>query len=312
MNFKDLGLKNGQTLFATADLHLGEPRMGIMQRPFADAIANYTAMKDNNNLYVKSNDLVIWVGDAISNQAADKEYWLKRISQFNGRKWLIRGNHDEQFSNSDLEPYFERIINHGDGIEIDLTAQDIVSPESVAWVQKPLPKDMQTMHLFFTHYPTQSRADRFNIVGHIHAAWKYQKNMLNVGVDVNHFYPFHAHEFAFYLTAITSFYDKDVSGVKCRTSRRHRLWAWSVYCKDNYESSVCCWRCVVFFRRRKRVYILSGDTNKRNAKKGRENGTGVVAGFWWLVISKYNTTKLASIGREFCIVSTYQCLLSNV
>jgi hypothetical protein len=66
------------------------------------------------------------------------------------------------------------------------------------------------MHLFFTHYPTQSRADRFNIVGHIHAAWKYQKNMLNVGVDVNHFYPFHAHEFAFYLTAITSFYDNDV------------------------------------------------------------------------------------------------------
>lgn len=210
MNWKDLKIKGDGSLYFTADPHLGEPRMAIMQRPFPDALINYTTMRENYNRIIKPNDLVIWNGDVVSNQAPDREQWLDRVNSFNGRKWLVMGNHDVTWEYPALEPYFERVFPHGDGIELDVTAAEAKAPETVPWVQKPLPKDLEELHLFVTHYPTQSRMDRFNLVGHIHAAWKYQKNMLNVGVDVNHFYPFHVHEVFFYLTAITSFYDDDV------------------------------------------------------------------------------------------------------
>jgi hypothetical protein len=63
---------------------------------------------------------------------------------------------------------------------------------------------------YFTHYPTTGREDRFNIVGHIHATWKYQLNSLNVGVDVHHFRPVEASTIPFHKTAIEKFYDQDV------------------------------------------------------------------------------------------------------
>jgi calcineurin-like phosphoesterase family protein len=210
MNWNDLGLKGGATLWFTADWHLGEPRMGIMQRPFPDPKIQSVVFRENYNRLVMANDLVIINGDVISQAAPDGGEYLERLSQFNGRKWLVRGNHDVKFTDSDLKPYFERVINHGDGIELDLTPDEVKAPHSVPWVQKPRPAGNDELHLYITHYPTRSRLDRFNLIGHIHAAWKYQKNMLNVGVDVHHFSPMHASDVFFYLTAITSFYDDDV------------------------------------------------------------------------------------------------------
>lgn len=212
MNWKDFKLENDGTLYFTADPHLGEPRMGIMQRPFPDALTNYTRMRENYNSMVRPHDLVIWNGDVVSNQATDREMWLDRVKTFNGRKWVVLGNHDVTWKSPILTESgcFECVIPHGDGIELDLTVEDFKCPKTVPWCQKPLPKQLEEIFLYITHYPTLSRVDRFNLVGHIHAAWKYQKNMLNVGVDVNHFYPMHVHEIPFYLNAITSYYDDDI------------------------------------------------------------------------------------------------------
>ena len=60
------------------------------------------------------------------------------------------------------------------------------------------------------YYPTMGRKDRFNLVGHIHAAWKYQLNSMNVGVDANHFAPIDLASIPFHYGAITKFYDEDV------------------------------------------------------------------------------------------------------
>lgn len=180
-------------MFVTADWHLGETRMELMQRPFHNDTEMYNVLLENHNRLVKPDDLVYVNGDVVSKAAEDPKMWLPLIENFHGRKILLRGNHDEQFTDEELKPYFDEIHPQGVLVNIDLGAltNDII-PISIQ------------------HYPICSVADRFNLVGHIHGAWKYQKNMLNIGVDVHHYRPVPFSRIPFYLKAITLYYDEDV------------------------------------------------------------------------------------------------------
>ena len=169
----------------TADWHLGEDRMAIMQRPFISADDNISVIVANHNNLVASDDLVYVLGDAC-NQNAPNE--LSTIAELSGRKILVRGNHDRVFSDEQLKPYFEQIIPEGEGIELEVNG----------------------LPVYLTHYPSRGRADRFNLVGHIHSAWKVQLNMLNVGVDVHSFRPIQLEQVSFFHKAISEFYDNDV------------------------------------------------------------------------------------------------------
>lgn len=191
-------------VFFTGDWHLGETRLDLLQRPFQSRNGSYYKILKNHNIVVQPEDLVIHVGDVISSKAEDKEHWLKNLNRFNGKKWLIRGNHDRHFTDEQLSEHFEKIIPEGDGLSIDLKLEDF----SVKTNNGRCPKNV--LPLWVTHYPTRSIISRFNIVGHVHGAWKYQKNMLNVGVDVNHFQPLPAKKVPFFLEAIENFYDDDV------------------------------------------------------------------------------------------------------
>lgn len=168
----------------TADWHLGESRFEIMQRPFTSVTEHVETLIKNHNALVKPDDEVIVVGDVCYKEHPD---WLEVVKQFNGNKTLVRGNHDAVFTDDQLRPYFDLIVKEGDGIELDLG-----------------------FPAYATHYPTRGRPDRFNLVGHIHSAWKVQLNMLNVGVDVNHFRPLDLDKIRFFLQAISDFYDDDV------------------------------------------------------------------------------------------------------
>lgn len=170
----------------TADQHIGETRMKIMQRPFKDEEEMFFEILNNYNAVVDDNDEVYMVGDIFYKEIGDK--LLHRLADFKGRKTLIRGNHDVGIEDRKFSKYFENIIPEGGGIDIEI--------------------DDIPCHI--THYPTQSKQGRFNLVGHIHGAFKYQLNMLNVGVDVHHFRPVPFEDIPFYFKAIKEFYDDDV------------------------------------------------------------------------------------------------------
>jgi calcineurin-like phosphoesterase family protein len=171
--------------FCVADWHLGEDRFELMGRPFATKNQHIRHLIAEHNVIVGENDLVYVNGDACYQKSPES---LSLIAKFNGRKILIRGNHDRVFTDEQLAPYFEQIIPEGDGIEIDV----------------------EGIPCYITHYPTCGRQDLFNLTGHIHSAWKYQKNMFNVGVDVNGFRPVNLTRIPFHLKAIKEFYDDDV------------------------------------------------------------------------------------------------------
>lgn len=171
--------------WVTADWHLGEDRLELLGRPHPNQSEHVFAIRNNFNALVKPEDRVIMLGDVCYQKTPE---FLHYVSQFNGHKILVRGNHDRVFTDEQLKPYFEEIVPEGDGFE-----------EIVGGVP-----------CYFTHYPSLARESFFNIVGHIHGAWKYQLNSLNIGVDVHHFRPVDLEKIPFYLNAITNFYDEDV------------------------------------------------------------------------------------------------------
>jgi len=170
----------------TSDQHLGEDRFDLMQRPFSSVDEHNNTIVTNHNSKIASDDLVYFVGDVIY-QKADPSM-LELISNMNGRKVLIRGNHDRPFSDEQFASYFEKIIPEGQGVELQIG-------DLSCWA---------------THYPTLGKTDKFNLCAHIHGAWKFQLNMLNVGVDVHHFCPVDLDRIPFFFKAISEFYDNDV------------------------------------------------------------------------------------------------------
>ncbi len=172
-------------LWFTADWHLGENRFDLMFRPFKTVDEHIDTLVQRHNSVVAPDDDVIVVGDAVYREAPQ---YVDHLSRFNGRKTLIRGNHDRVLDDEVLSKYFDIIIDEGAGI----------------------PFEIDGISCWATHYPSQGRQDVFNLVGHVHSAWKYQLNMFNVGVDVNHFFPVPSEKIKTHYDAVVKYYDGDI------------------------------------------------------------------------------------------------------
>ena len=176
-------------IWLTADLHIGDPRLHLFPRPFPSAEHAAEQMVENWNSVITDNDAVVYVvGDFCIGQIK----WLKYAERLNGQKILLKGNYDTFPNEEYIDHGFVDIIDDNLHLSID-------DPES-----------NRKLNLNIVHYPTKSVADRFNVVGHIHGAWRVQKNMLNVGVDSNNYYPVSLDDVFFFYNAIINFYDQDV------------------------------------------------------------------------------------------------------
>jgi calcineurin-like phosphoesterase family protein len=169
----------------TADLHLGEDRFHLLGRPFRSQAEYLDRIIENFNSRIMPDDYLIINGDAIYQHTPK---YLPKIALINGKKVLIRGNHERDFTDEQLAPYFESIIPEGDGLSLTV----------------------ENLHCYITHYPTRGKPDKFNLVGHVHDMWKYQLNMFNVGVDVHHFFPVDLDSIPGHYNEICSYFDDDV------------------------------------------------------------------------------------------------------
>ena len=172
--------------FVTADWHLGEDRFEIMNRPFTNAQEHVDKLVENHNKLVKPEDIVYMLGDVCYQKTPE---FLPQVARLNGKKILVRGNHDRVFSDEQLKEYFISVTAEGEGL----------------W------HTVGDIECYLTHYPSQAKDNYFNLVGHIHGAWKFQLNTVNVGVDCNHFFPYDLDKFVpFASEAVRKYYDDDV------------------------------------------------------------------------------------------------------
>ena len=155
-------------IFYTADLHF-HYKPFLPGRPFASVEEMDEAMIRLWNETVTDGDTVYVVGDVGYNGGYVPGDALGRLQ---GRKHLIRGNHDTGFENAQkLFDYFETVTDFS---EID---------------------DGDT-HILLCHYPILYRKRGYMIHGHLHQArgpeydiLRQMPRMLNAGVDVNFYRP---------------------------------------------------------------------------------------------------------------------------
>ena len=155
-------------IFYTADLHF-HYKPFLPGRPFSSVEEMDEAMIRLWNETVTDEDTVYAVGDVGYNGGYVPGDALGRLQ---GRKHLIRGNHDTGFENAPkLFDYFETVTDFN---EID---------------------DGET-HILLCHYPILYRKRGYMIHGHLHQArgpeydiLRQMPRMLNAGVDVNFYRP---------------------------------------------------------------------------------------------------------------------------
>lgn len=155
-------------IFYTADLHF-HYKPFLPGRPFASVDEMDEAMIRLWNETVTDEDTVYVVGDVGYNGGYVPGDALGRLQ---GRKHLIRGNHDTGFENAQkLFDYFETVTDFN---EID-------DGES---------------HILLCHYPILYRKRGYMIHGHLHQTrgpeydiLRRMPRMLNAGVDVNFYRP---------------------------------------------------------------------------------------------------------------------------
>jgi calcineurin-like phosphoesterase family protein len=94
-----------------ADTHFGHRNIinfkredGSPLRPFASVEEHDAALIENWNRVVAPKDRVYHLGDVVINRRC-----LSTLAQLNGRKKLVRGNHDI-WNMKDFAPYFDDIV----------------------------------------------------------------------------------------------------------------------------------------------------------------------------------------------------------
>lgn len=161
-------------IYFIADTHFGHQNiLKFSNRPFANIVAHDKALISNWNSVVKPNDDIYILGDLMMSNDGKKAN--KLLSQLNGKKYMIIGNHDKYLN----DPAFDKSL--------------------FVWI-KPY-YELQYNHIKFVlfHYPILEwngfYRDAFHLYGHVHnTKMDYfkktlSKRAINVGVDLIGFTP---------------------------------------------------------------------------------------------------------------------------
>jgi calcineurin-like phosphoesterase family protein len=168
-------------IYFTADTHFYHSNIiNSCERPFKDVFEMNKVMIQNWNSYVTDRDDIYILGDFIYKGKGKEANEI--LSKLKGRKYLITGNHDWKFLN---DPVFET--------------------KYFEWVKDYyLLKLEGGMKVILFHYPLLSwdgsHHGSIHLYGHVHnSGIKYSDfgkkiemlghRAINVGVDVNDFYP---------------------------------------------------------------------------------------------------------------------------
>lgn len=183
----------------TADWHLGHQNViGYSGRPWATADEMTDGLVARHNERVRAGDTV-WVhGDVALHRSQ-----LVHVKRFNGRKILIAGNHDSCWTGHKraaraaaayLDAGFAEI--QADGI----VPRHILGSRPVMLSHLPYADPTDPDQRYASKRPVNQGMPL--LCGHVHEKWRVKDRMINVGVDVNDWYPVPAEQLAEELKAL--------------------------------------------------------------------------------------------------------------
>lgn len=204
------------SIFFTADQHVGHDAIiALCGRPFRDAEHMNHEIRDRYNERVSPGDTVWWLGDAALGGITES---LAFLSGFNGRKYLISGNHDRSFHDYDggyadparLQRWSDRYRDEA-GFEGVVTGAGMLGRGAVPIRTRVGGAVVDLSHFPSTGEPVEGFSERHTayrprsgshpvVHGHVHNRWKVRDidrvRHVNVGVDVWGFRPVSADEVA--------------------------------------------------------------------------------------------------------------------
>lgn len=173
-------------IYFTSDTHFHDHRLDLMNRPFK-SIDDMHEEIDRHLYLLNKDDILFHLGDITysDNVYIHLGYLERHFKHLKCRKILIRGNYD--------------ILTDGQYIEYG-------GFESVHTNYLLCHNDIS---FYLTHKPEDCASNYFNLCGHIHGAWKIQRNMVNVGVDVWHYKPVSIDKLVKTYKSICDYHDKN-------------------------------------------------------------------------------------------------------
>ena len=120
----------GMKVFLTSDHHFFHTNIiKYCERPFNDAVHMNSEMFTRWNETINPEDIVIYVGDLSAGLGEKKQELFNLVQNLNGKKFLIRGNHDHQPDDWYLQAGFKRVfpyINLGGILVIHYSLQTAI------------------------------------------------------------------------------------------------------------------------------------------------------------------------------------------
>lgn len=188
------------TTWYTADPHFGHTRISeFCDRPYASVEAMNTDLINRWNRVVQPDDQVYVLGDFALGRIADS---LPLVSQLNGEKLLVPGNHDrchpmhrqsQAWRTRYLEAGFAAVTAH-------LILAEIAG-HTVQVSHFPPVGDSRDADRYDDWRPVDVEGQARVIHGHVHNRWRKNDRWINVGVDAWGGYPVPDHLLAALLAA---------------------------------------------------------------------------------------------------------------
>ena len=134
-------------IFFTSDLHFGHKNViKFCDRPFKDLNHMECAIIDNFNERVKPEDTIYFLGDIFF--YSNNEKISNVLSRMNGRKILIRGNHDKKGPNSLQTLGFDLVLEE---VKIKLNGKRVILSHFPYWLLMIVPELPPLPVLFLLH-----------------------------------------------------------------------------------------------------------------------------------------------------------------
>lgn len=187
--------------FLSADLHLGHTKIiDLCRRPFADVEEMNERLIENWNNRIGPKDTALILGDLFIHPHCKKreerhaqiDKLIALCARLNGHKYLLRGNHDpvhpgdNPVRSAHWDAEFQRVA----GITV-LSGDHRLLTERILISHYPWAGTFDDRHSERHPRPEDYPSVEILLHGHVHGmatdrdhGWKFNGNMINVGVDV--------------------------------------------------------------------------------------------------------------------------------
>lgn len=141
----------------------------MCERPFADVEEMNHVLISNINARVRPHDTLYILGD-IAHRTPVEEV-NRMIARMNGKKILLRGNHDKQYDSSLFEGIYDFLEEHFEG-------------QSFSLMHYPMEEWPKSWHGSIHLHGHQHNKPEYNLEKRAQGILRY-----DVGVDANHYCP---------------------------------------------------------------------------------------------------------------------------